>query len=117
MRRELGFGVGIAVALVVAMLAAPALWRGARALPRVLSGLGARADQHVVTLEVAGMTCSKCAEKVAGEIERVPGVTTADVRLEQHQVIVVCRKSVADTLLAEAVSRAGPGYHAFATAR
>jgi copper chaperone CopZ len=117
MRREIGLGVGLAAALVVALLAAPAAWRSARALPRVLSGLGARADQHVVTLEVAGMTCPNCAERVAGEITRVPGVSRADVRLAQHEVLVVCRKSLADSLLTDAVSRAGPGYRAFAAAR
>jgi copper chaperone CopZ len=117
MRRELGLGMAVAVALVAAVLVAPTALRGARELPRVLTALNARADQHVVTLEVAGMTCPNCAEKVAGEIERVPGVSTADVRLAQREVIVVCRKSVSDSLLAEAVSRAGPGYRAFASTR
>lgn len=117
MRREIGTGIAVAVALVVALVAAPAAWRGVRAMPRVLAGLGARSDQRVVTLEVAGMTCPNCAERVAGEIERVPGVTTADVRLRQREVIVVCRRSVADSLLAEAVARAGPGYRAFPSAR
>ena len=117
MRRELGVGAAAAVALVAAMLLAPVAWRSARALPRMLSALGARADQHVVTLEVAGMTCPNCAEKVSREITRVPGVTTADVRLTQREVIVVCRREVADSLLAAAVSKAGPGYRAFARPR
>jgi copper chaperone CopZ len=113
----MGLGLGLAVALVAALLVAPVAWRGARALPRVLSGLASRGDQRVVTLEVAGMTCPNCAEKVAGELTRVPGVSAADVRLAQREVIVVCRREVADSLLAEAVSRAGPGYRAFASVR
>ncbi|MGH7742389.1 MAG: heavy-metal-associated domain-containing protein [Candidatus Eiseniibacteriota bacterium] len=117
MKRELALGMSVAIALVLGVCFAPAAWRGARALPRVFSALSARADQRVVTLEVAGMTCANCADRVAGEIERVPGVSTADVRLAERRVIVVCRKSVADSLLAEAVSRAGPGYRAFAAAR
>jgi len=117
MRRELGLGLGVAIALVAVVLVAPVAWRGARALPRVLSALASRGDQRVVTLEVAGMTCPNCAEKVSGEITRVPGVSTADVRLAQHEVIVVCRREVADSLLAEAVARAGPGYRAFASTR
>jgi hypothetical protein len=47
----------------------------------------------------------------------VPGVSTADVRLERREVIVVCRREVADSLLAAAVSRAGPGYRAFPSVR
>jgi copper chaperone CopZ len=117
MKRELGMGVAVAVALVAALLIAPAAWRGAVALPRVLSALAHRGDERVVTLEVAGMTCPNCASKVAGEIERVPGVSTADVRLGQREVIVVCRREVADSLLTAAVSRAGPGYRAFPSVR
>jgi copper chaperone CopZ len=117
MKRELGMGVAVAVALVAALLIAPAAWRGAVALPRALSALAHRGDERVVTLEVAGMTCPNCASKVAGEIERVPGVSTADVRLGQREVIVVCGREVADSLLTAAVSRAGPGYRAFPSVR
>lgn len=117
MRRDMGVGLAIAALLVAAIVAGPPVWRAARALPRVARALAHRADQRVVTLEVAGMTCPNCAAKVGGELERVPGVTAARVRLDRGEVIVVCDRPLADSLLTEAVERAGPGYRALISSR
>jgi copper chaperone CopZ len=72
--------------------------------------LAARAGEHIVTLEVGGMTCSGCAAKVRGELSRVAGVSAVDVRLKQDRAFVVCDPTVADTALVGAVHRAGPGF-------
>jgi len=117
MRREMGIGLALAALVVVALIAAPAAWHAARKLPRVIAGLSHRADQRVVTFQVVGMTCPKCSDKVEREIERVPGVTTASVRLDQGEVQVVCRRSIADSLLTGAVARAGPGFRALPSRR
>jgi len=82
---------------------------------RTLPGAGtlaARADQRIVTLEVGGMTCGNCAAHVHGGLAAVKGVTTAEVRLDQQRAIVICDRSVPDSALIGAVSRAGPGFMA-----
>lgn len=99
----------IVVGVIVLAMGGPWLVNQVRTLPR--SGtLAARADQRVITLEVAGMTCSGCAAAVQSEIASVGGVTAVDVRLAQERAYVVCDRSVADSTLTAAVGRAGPGF-------
>ena len=109
MKRELRLALA-AVAVVVALAAAgPWLVRELRSLPN-RSELAARGDQHVVTLEVGGMTCSGCAAKIQTTLAAIPGVSAAKVRLTQRRAYVVCGAGVADSALVGAVGRAGPGY-------
>ena len=75
-------------------------------LPAVRSG------QKRVTLEVSGMYCSNCAERVARELEATPGVVAADVDVPAHHASVVCERQLADTSLVGAVTRAGTEYTA-----
>ena len=101
----------IALVLGILLLAVggPLLVRELRALPRP-AALAARAEQRIVTLEVGGMTCEGCASSVRTQLAAVPGVSTVEVRLKQERAYVVCAKSVADTALTAAVSRAGPSF-------
>lgn len=41
-----------------------------------------------VTLDVQGMTCGGCVLGVRKVLEKLPGVTKADVRYETHQAVV-----------------------------
>src|SRR5437867_423400 len=104
------------LALVTCVLAAaiggPWLWQQVASLPGH-HALAARAGEHIVTLEVGGMTCSGCATKVKDELAAVDGVSAVEVRLKQDKAFVVCRPSVAETSLVAAVHRAGPGFAAF----
>ena len=109
MRRELGNGAALAAALVVVALGAPWLIHEIRTVPHS-APLAARADQRIVTLDVGGMTCAGCAAKIQSELAEVPGVSTVEVRLDQRQALIVCRRSVTDAVLTAAVARAGPGY-------
>lgn len=101
------------VALVagVLLLAAGGPWlaRELRSLPRP-HALAARSGERIVTLDVAGMTCSGCASKVREELSSVQGVSTAEVRLAQRRAYVVCDRALADSALTGAVGRAGPGF-------
>jgi len=103
-------------ALVVVVMAfavlGPWLWREVRELPG-RRALAARAGEHVVTLEVGGMTCSGCAAKVQGELATVRGVSAAQVRLREGRAYGLCARDVADSTLLTAVTRAGPGFRAF----
>jgi len=65
---------------------------------------------RVVTIEVGGMTCAACEQKIDTQLSRVPGVTAVDVSLERRDARVTCAPGVADTSLIAAVRRAGPEY-------
>jgi copper chaperone CopZ len=101
----------MALVFGVLLLAAGGPWlaRELRSLPRP-HALAARSGERIVTLDVAGMTCSGCASKVREELVAVPGVSTAEVRLGQRRAFVVCDRSLADSVLTGAVGRAGPGF-------
>ncbi len=66
--------------------------------------------ERSVTLEVGGMICQDCADKVQASLARVAGVHSASVKLDDRVAIVVADGSVADSALTGAVRRAGPGY-------
>jgi copper chaperone CopZ len=109
-----------ALALFVAVLligaGGPWLVREMRSLPRPTT-LAARADQRIVTLEVAGMTCAMCSSAIEGRLAEVPGVSSFEIRIPQSRAFVVCDKSLPDTALTAAVDRAGPGFLASVVAR
>ena len=46
------------------------------------------------------------------ELAATPGVSAVQVRLKQERAYVVCPAGVADSALAAAVHRAGPGFAA-----
>ncbi len=101
----------VALVVGVLLLAAGGPWlaRELRSLPRP-HALAARSGERIVTLDVAGMTCSGCASKVREELASVQGVSTAEVRLAQRRAYVVCDRALADSALTAAVGRAGPGF-------
>lgn len=109
-------GVALAVGLLLLAAGGPWLVGELRSLPRA-EALEARAGQRVVTLEVGGMHCEGCAVSVQAQLENVPGVAQADVRLGQNRAYVVCGSAVADTALVNAVCRAGPGFLAALASR
>lgn len=41
-----------------------------------------------ITIKITGMTCGHCSAAVARALERVPGVKSAEVSLEQAQATV-----------------------------
>jgi copper chaperone CopZ len=115
MKRDL-LNIGALVTMVLVLaLGGPWLVRQVRSLPR--QALVARADQRIVTLEVGGMTCNGCASAVQSSLAAIPGVATAEVRLQQRRAYVVCDPAVADTALVAAIHRAGPGFLATLAAR
>lgn len=89
----------ILLGLVLALAAGGVLW-----MRRPAPAAG------VVVLEVGGMQCSDCVEKVHRELLRVPGVKQVDVDLAAQRAVVRTTRPVADSSLTAAVRRAGPEY-------
>ena len=104
---------GVALAAGVALLAAfgPLLVREVGSLPRPRQ-LAARSGERIATLDIGGMHCSGCVARVREELKTVPGVSAAEVWLQDGRATVVCDPSVADSALVSAVHRAGPGFTA-----
>ncbi|MFN3594317.1 MAG: mercury resistance system periplasmic binding protein MerP [Thiobacillaceae bacterium] len=78
------------------------------ALMLSLAILPALAAPRTATLSVSGMTCAACPITVKKALTRVPGVTKAEVDLDQRRAVVTyddARTTPAD--LARAVSEAG----------
>jgi len=115
MKRDVLNTVALVATVLVVAIGGPAIVRQLRSLPPV--SLAARANERIVTLEVAGMTCSGCAASVEKRIAGVAGVSTVAVRYPQRRAYVVCTREVADTTLVAAVARAGPGFSAAITSR
>ena len=111
MKSEMWNTVVLVVGVLAAAVLGPWLWREVRDLPG-RRALAARANERIVTLDVGGMTCAGCAAKVQGELAAVPGVSAVQVRLGQDRAYVVCARSLADSALVSAVSRAGPNFGA-----
>lgn len=59
----------------------------------------------VTTYDVSGMTCGHCVAAVTRELEALPGVTSADVRLEEGSATVM--GIVDDAAVVAAVAEAG----------
>jgi copper chaperone CopZ len=82
---------------------------GARLAPAGTSAT-APVPSRLVTLEVGGMVCAACVNKVQTQIAKVPGVSRVEVSLADQKARVLCAGDVADTALTAAVRRAGPEY-------
>ncbi|MBR1671913.1 MAG: cation transporter [Fretibacterium sp.] len=54
-------------------------------------------------LHVKGMMCQNCVKHVKEALEKVEGVTAADVRLEPGTAAVTLSAGVADSVLSQAV--------------
>jgi Cu+-exporting ATPase len=65
---------------------------------------------RMVSLEVGGMVCGSCVDKVQSQLAAVPGVRTVRVSLQDQRASVTCDRDVADSSLTAAVRRAGPDY-------
>ena len=111
MKNSMWNGVALAAGVVLLAVLGPILVREVRSLPRPRQ-LAARADARIATLEIGGMHCSGCVARVRDELEAVPGVSAAEVRLQDGRATVVCDRTVADSALISAIHRAGPGFTA-----
>lgn len=60
-------------------------------------------------LNLSGMSCAMCAEKVRRALESVSGVSSANVSLEKETAEVVCAPGTAQEALIQAVRHAGYG--------
>jgi len=61
-----------------------------------------------VTLNVSGMTCAACPITVKKALEKVPGVSSVDVRFEKKQVLVTFDDAKTNTdALVKATTNAG----------
>jgi copper chaperone CopZ len=104
--------IGLAIAAVL-LLAAGGAWlvdharepRMARAAAPAVAPAGAR----LVTLDVAGMTCAKCASRITNTLLATPGVRACGVDPRSSRAWVVCDRGLADTSLVAAVVRSGAG--------
>lgn len=66
------------------------------------------ASPQTVTLNVSGMTCAACPITVRKALEKVPGVSKVDVRLEKKQVLVTFDDTKTNTdALVKATTNAG----------
>ena len=66
------------------------------------------ASPQTITLNVSGMTCPACPITVKKALERVPGVSKADVRFERKQVLVTFDDAKTNTdALVKATTNAG----------
>ena len=110
MKRDIVNTAALVASLLVLAVGGPLLVRQLKSLPP--KTLAARAGERIVTLDVAGMSCSGCAATVRSSIAGVTGVSTVAVRLQQRRAYVVCDRAVTDTALVAAVHRAGPGFSA-----
>jgi len=66
------------------------------------------ASPKTVTLNVSGMTCAACPITVKKALEKVPGVSSVDVRFEKKQVLVTFDDAKTNTdALVRATTNAG----------
>jgi copper chaperone len=75
--------------------------------PAAFAGESEQATLNV-KLSVRGMTCSGCVNGVKGALEKVPGVTKAEVSLEKNEAAVTYEKGkTTPEELVKAVEKAG----------
>jgi mercuric ion binding protein len=76
------------------------------------------ASLHIVTLNVPGMTCPACPITIRKALEKVQGVSNADVRFEKKQVLVTFDDAKTNTdALAKATTNSGYPSQAEKTAK
>jgi copper chaperone CopZ len=61
----------------------------------------------VKTVSIDGMMCQMCVKHVKSSLEKVPGVTKAEVSLEKKNAVVTLKEDVQDASLKNAVEDAG----------
>ena len=115
MKRDALNVVALVAGVLVLAVGGPVIVRQLRSLPP--AALAARAGERIVTLEVAGMTCSGCASSVQARLAGIAGVSTAAVRYQQRRAYVVCGREVADSTLVATVARVGTGFSAAIASR
>jgi mercuric ion binding protein len=77
-------------------------------LTALVLSASAWASPQTVTLNVPGMTCEACPITVKKALEKVPGVSKIEVRLEKKQVVVTYEDSKTNTnALVKATTNAG----------
>lgn len=59
------------------------------------------------TYEITGMTCNGCVAKAKSELLKLGDVTGAEVQLQAPQATITMSKHISDTVLQEALSKAG----------
>jgi len=60
-----------------------------------------------ITLSIKGMTCDGCAAHAKQALEKIPGVTTAEVSYEDAKATITTSSPVEDTVLIKAIADAG----------
>ena len=78
-------------------------------LARASAPAAVPAGARLVTLEVSGMTCAKCASRITSTLAATAGVRSCGVDPPAHRAWVVCDQGLADTALVSAVVRSGAG--------
>ncbi|MBE7038211.1 MAG: heavy-metal-associated domain-containing protein [Ruminococcaceae bacterium] len=58
-------------------------------------------------LNIEGMACNHCTSAVKECLEKIDGVKTANVSLEEKNAVVVLNKEIADKILKNAVENQG----------
>lgn len=61
----------------------------------------------MMTLSIQGMTCGNCARHVKTALLAIPGVRSADVRLDEAQATIDADGSVSREAIAAALDEAG----------
>ena len=115
MKRDILNIAALVAGVLVLAVGGPVIVRQLKTLPP--AALAARSGERIVTLEVAGITCSGCASKVEATLAGIDGVSTAAVRYAQRRAYVVCGPGVPDSALVAGVARVGRGFSAAITAR
>ena len=58
-------------------------------------------------VNIEGMCCERCAQRVENALSAVTGVVSADVKLKKKMAVIRSRDEVSDEKLNEAVTNAG----------
>ena len=107
-REPLKIGLAIAAVLLLATGGARLVdYARAPHLARAAAPAVVPAGARLVTLEVSGMTCAKCALRIARTLRGTAGVHSCGVDPPARRAWVVCDAGVADTALVAAVVRSG----------
>lgn len=62
---------------------------------------------HMIIISIAGMTCDNCARHVKTALLGIPGVRSADVRLDEAQATIHADAAVSREAIAAALDDAG----------
>jgi len=109
-REPLTIGLAIAAVLLLALGGARLVEhaRAPRMAPAAVPAV-IPAGARLVTLEVSGMTCAKCASRITSTLLATAGVRSCGVDPPAGRAWVVCEQAVADTALVSAVVSSGAG--------